>query len=414
MKCITLLLDGASDRSYKVLNHQTPLQYAVLPHLNRIAKDSQCGMMTILKEGDVLGTDLAHFILFGGALKDYPGRAIIDAIGEDLKIEENILYLRCSIGTVLYEKGYYLKHRFTPDLSEREISALKKVLDMSLDGYEFTYMHSYDSHGFVLVKGDLDSRISDSDPFTKESYVMAVEAFETDDEKAIKTAEVINKYLKRTYELLSTHEINVHRRANLLPEGNMILTKWAGMKREIQSFADMNGLSSVLIGNSKLLKGISQILNMDYYHYEKFEDAVAYALTCSYDYVHLHTKEPDTASHKKNPLLKVKALEAIDQALEPLMNFEGLLIVTSDHSTPCSGEMIHSGESVAFMARGEYIRKDDVEIFDEIACAKGSLHLKGQSFMSYIINGMDQGVMYHLRQGSHKRKYQIKKINKLK
>lgn len=413
MKCITLLLDGASDRSYESLDFKTPLQYANLSHLDSIARDSQCGIMTVLEEGRVLGTDLAHFLLFSNSISDYPGRAIIDALGEDLLIDDQTLYLRASLASVVYNEGYELLHRFTPDLLDEEIKTLIADLKTTIDGYDFSFHHSYDSHGFVLVRGPVDDRVSDSDPFMRGSYVMAVEAYETTDSQAKRTADAINQYIKYTYDILSKHVINEKRLRENQSLSNIILTKWAGMNRVLPSFEEKNGMKGVIIGQSNLLKGMAKLLKMDYYHYDDFNEAVNYALSCPYDYVHLHTKTPDTASHKKDPHLKVKALETIDEMIQPLMDFNGLLIVTSDHSTPSSGLMIHSGESVAFMAKGEYIRRDDVLSFDEISCSKGSLYLMGKDFMPYIIGAVDQGVMYHLRQGNHRKNHQIKNVNKL-
>ncbi len=139
------------------------------------------------------------------------------------------------------------------------------------------------------------------------------------------------------------------------------------------------------------------------------------ALESKYDYVHLHTKDPDVASHKKDPLKKVKALEAIDRLIGPLVEFEGLLIVTADHSTPCAGgKMIHSGETVPFMAMGQHVRRDRVKHFNEIDCGLGSISLTAKDFMKYIQNATDRGGnLYHLRAGRKRRNYIPRTVNKL-
>lgn len=406
MKCITLLLDGASDRSYKELGNQTPLQYAQLPNLDKIALNAQSGLMTPLSEGVILGTDLAHFLMFGYKPHEYPNRSIIDAVGEDLVIAGNELYLRCSIATVIKEEGYKILERFTPELSDEEIIELASSLNKEINGYSFKFIHSYDSHGFIVIKGPyISSDISDSDPFRKDKHVMEVLPFEKDFIDLEMLSSTINEYLKYTYDVLSVHNVNKKRADQGYSPGNMILTKWAGVYHHVESFKKRNGLRGVLIGQSKLLKGLASYIGMDYYHYDDFSDAVQYALKCDYDYVHLHTKDPDTASHKKDPYLKVKALEAIDYKIRPLLSFEGLLIVTSDHSTPCSGVTIHSGESIAFMARGEFVRVDKVSHFDEISCSQGSIFINASDYMNYIINATDRGCLFHLRQGKKKRHF---------
>lgn len=394
MKCISLLLDGASDRSYSLLENKTPLQAAKLENLDRIASQSQCGLMTPLGIGLSLGTDQAHMLLFGYELKEYPSRTILDLIGENVKIDPEALYLRCSLATVISDEGYSIINRFTPDFSDLDIAKIIPDLKAMMMGYSFEFIHSYDSHGFIKITGHVSKNVSDSDPFRKD-YVMLVES-----ENQI-LADAINAYIKWTYDLLNSHKINRDRQY----PGNMILTKWAGMYEQVEAFNIRNGMNGIIIGQSKLLSGIAKYLNMSYYHYESFEEGLAYALSCDYDYVHLHTKSPDEASHKKDPHLKVKALEAIDKLIKPLLDFEGLLIVTSDHSTPCSGNMIHSGETVAFMAKGEFIRQDDVMRFDEIDCSKGSVFLSASDYMNYIINASDRGALFHLRQGKQRRNH---------
>ncbi|MCH4890429.1 2,3-bisphosphoglycerate-independent phosphoglycerate mutase [Acidaminobacter sp. JC074] len=402
MKCINLLLDGASDRSYKELEGQTPLQYANLPNLDKIASKGQCGLMTPLSEGIALGTDLAHFLMFNYKVSEYPSRSIIDAVGEELTIDKEALYLRCSIATVEYDEGYKLLHRFTPQLSDEEIEDLSPVLKTSIDGYDFDFVHSYDSHGFIVVRGsDLTDHVSDSDPFRPGKYAMAVEPFEDDSDASKKLSDAINTYLKYSYDVLSKHRVNISRHV----PGNMILTKWAGIYKRVEPFKKRNGMTALLIGNSKLLRGLASYIGMDYFHYESFEEGLEYALECDYDYVHLHTKDPDTASHKKSPELKVQVLEDLDGKIQKLVDFEGLLVVTSDHSTPCAGSNIHSGESVAFMASGDYIRIDHVRSFDEVSCSQGSIRLKNSDLMNYVINATDRGCLYHLKQGSSKKNY---------
>jgi 2,3-bisphosphoglycerate-independent phosphoglycerate mutase len=285
---------------------------------------------------------------------------------------------------------------------------------MDIDGYKFEVIHSYDSHCFITIKGiGLSDQISDSDPFYVQQYVMAVEAFETNLAAAHFTADLLNKYLKKAYDILTHHEINEKRRVKGLELANMLLSKWAGMLKPVEPFYKRNGMKGLLLGQSRLLEGISMYLNLEYNAYNTFEEGVQMAIESTAEYVHLHTKAPDSASHEKDPMSKVAVFESIDKQLEPLVNFRGLLVVTADHSTPCSGQAIHSGESVPFMARGEYIRRDDVFEYNEVACSRGSVMLTAKDFMHYIHNATDQGGLYHLRAGNKWRNYRVRTVNKL-
>lgn len=414
MKAITLLLDGLGDRSYDLLGGLTPLQYANTPNLDRLSKESQCGLMTPYKLGLSLGTDLAHFLLFGYDIGTYPGRAIVDAIGENHQLAGDQLVLRASFGAVIEDEGYFIKSRFTHELSDEEAVSLCNLLSFDLEGYTFKVHHSYDSHCLIIVSGQgLSSQISDTDPFYIDQYVMAVEAFETQCDRAIFTADLLNRYLRKAHGLLSRHPINKNRATKGKEVANILLSKWAGMYKPIEPFYKTNGMTGLLLGKSSLLKGLSSLIRLPYETYDSLEDGIRKALEAKADYVHLHTKDPDTAAHQKDPLKKVQAIETIDKVLAPLLGFEGLLIVTADHATPCGGQMIHSGETVPFMARGQYIRRDFVDKYDEVSCSRGSVFLTAGDFMPYIQNATDRGSLYHLRAGKKWRNYSLQHVNKL-
>jgi 2,3-bisphosphoglycerate-independent phosphoglycerate mutase len=122
------------------------------------------------------------------------------------------------------------------------------------------------------------------------------------------------------------------------------------------------------------------------------------ALACrdEWDFVHVHTKAPDTAAHTKDPQAKGEVIAALDRGLgrviERLLGDpELLLAVTSDHSTPSGSVLIHSGEPVPLVLCGEGLRRDRVEAFDEVSCAAGCLGLvRGREFMDLVLNHLDR------------------------
>ncbi len=61
--------------------------------------------------------------------------------------------------------------------------------------------------------------------------------------------------------------------------------------------------------------------------------------------------------------------------------------MTSDHSTPSIGSLIHSGEPVPILAVGPGLGSDDVNTFDEQASRKGSIGpICGKDLMPLILN----------------------------
>ena len=58
-----------------------------------------------------------------------------------------------------------------------------------------------------------------------------------------------------------------------------------------------------------------------------------------------------------------------------------LIALCVDYPTPCEkGE--HSGEPVPIVISGPGIRRDKVELYDEISCVEGAInHIKGREFV---------------------------------
>jgi 2,3-bisphosphoglycerate-independent phosphoglycerate mutase len=116
----------------------------------------------------------------------------------------------------------------------------------------------------------------------------------------------------------------------------------------------------------------------------------------NYDFIHVHTKAPDAASHKKDPEIKKKTIESLDSGFGEILNSltnrkDLLLVITADHSSPCTYPLIHSGEPVPITMIGEGVRVDNVKNFDEINCAGGALgFVRGCDLMHVILNGLDR------------------------
>ena len=420
MKIVLLLLDGLGDRPHKVLEGKTPLEYANTPNLDRLCKHAETGIMIPWKQGLPLGTEVAHFILFGYDMKEFPGRGIINALSRDVEIEDNAVYLCTSWAWVEEEDGLAIKERFTKDLSTEEIMELQKVLPRYIDNYSFRWQQSVSIHGVLEIKGEnISSDISDSDPFYDNSYVMKVEAFESNSPAAIQTAEALNIFLKKAYEGLKSSKVNEERISNNKQPANFLLTKWAGRKPNLLTFEEKHGLKACIVGSGLLMYGIAKLLGMDFIRYDSFEEGVQLALNNDYEFVHLHTKETDEAAHTKDPRNKVKVLEEIDRQIGPLvdkaLNEEIFLVVTGDHTTPsCRSRVIHSGEPVPIMFIGKNTRVDDVTSFGERNCAKGSIRMFGSDLMQMLLNFTDRAQFYNYRQGPRELNHIPKKINKFR
>ena len=418
MKTILVLFDGLGDRVYPELGNKTPLEAAHTPHLDTLCKKAETGIMTPYRQGVPLGTETAHFLLYGYDLSDFPGRGAIEALGEGVSLQEDEVYLRCCFATVEENQGFYLVDRYTPELTPEEIKRLTENIPKEIEGVKIGWKHSFDMHGIITLKGEhISSAISDSDPHYAGEHVICVEPFETEDTRAIFTARVVNRFLVETYNALHEHPVNKGRvKQGKLP-ANFIITKWAGRKKALPPFHEKHGISSLVLGASDLLRGVAMFLGMNFEKCPDFGQGITKALKADCDFVQVHTKEPDEAAHTKNPVYKKEVMEKLDNELAPLLDIneeETLLVITADHSTPSCGTLVHSGEPVPIMFVGKGVRVDGVQTFGERSCTKGSIRMEGRDLMPMVLNFTDRALLYGLRTGSRRTSYVPGKTNILK
>ncbi|MDK2988121.1 alkaline phosphatase family protein [Methanothermococcus thermolithotrophicus] len=430
MRAIVVLLDGLGDRPSSILNNKTPLEYANTPNLDKLSEKAMTGLMIPYKEGVPLGTEVAHFLLWGYNIEDFPGRGVIEALGEDVEMDHNSIYLRATFGFVKKdEDGLCVIDRRTKDITIDEIEKLVDSIPNFVDGYEFELKYSYDVHFILKIKeenGWISDKISDSDPFYRNRHVMKVFPIKElcnsriEFDKAKSTAEALNKYLLKCHQILENHDVNIKRKRREKQSANFLLTKWAGKypesqglndsnstsfhseNKEIPSFKEKWGMKGVVIANSSVFKGLAKLLKMDYIAADSFEEAIKIGIDLKdYDFIHIHTKDIDESSHKKDPMKVVKVIEEIDSYLSPILDLkEDLVVITADHSTPSVGTLIHSGESVPIAIVGSNVRTDDVKRFNERECSKGHLRIFSNDLMNIILNYTDRALLHGLRSGN--------------
>jgi 2,3-bisphosphoglycerate-independent phosphoglycerate mutase len=225
------------------------------------------------------------------------------------------------------------------------------------------------------------------------------------DTAAVRTAKALKSYLIRSHEILDAHPLNRTRCEANLPPINGLVTQRAGRLKKISPFSERFGLKGLSIASGVVFAGLSTCLGLDFMKVSDSDDpecdlaerlTMAEAALASHDFIHIHTKAPDEAAHTKNPPAKKQVIEALDRALsrkiDGFLNHPDILaVVTSDHSTPSSGPLVHSGETVPLVMCGEGIRRDAVVRFDEVSAAAGALGLvRNTELMSLILNHLDR------------------------
>ncbi len=402
MRCFFILLDGLGDRGFDIFHGKTPLWAATTPNLDYIAKIGGTGIYHPYKIGVSLPSEIAHFLMLGYGLDEFPGRGILEALGNNIHVKKDDVVLMARLLGIREYNGRLLVIDEKPKVSDNFVKELIKTIEfVKIDGISFKLYPIKESFCIVVLSNNASGYITDSNPIFKDYPIFKVKPLKGygDDINTIKTANALNKYILFVYKTLNKHNYKI-KNNNIA-----IATQRPGKLKDIQDFKDRWGLRAVSISSSKLYKGLCDIIGMDSIIIDPIQDVgkdllkkleLAYELK-DYEFIHIHTKAPDEAAHKKDPILKKNIIESLDRAFDfvihdILSKKQDLVVITADHSTPSCGQMIHSGEVVPIVFAGCGVRVDDVDRFDEISCAKGAIGLiKGHELMSMILNLMDRG-----------------------
>ncbi|MGL1861786.1 MAG: alkaline phosphatase family protein [Pseudodesulfovibrio sp.] len=407
--CVLILLDGLGDRAHAMLDHQTPLQAANTPFLDTLASLGSTGLYHAGKLGQPLPSENAHFAMFGSPKSEFPGRGALEALGADVKLGKNDVALLAHFTSVLatFENQLVLKYDRICGTPEEVDSLYEAVQNYEQDGITIELHKTGGMFGVLTMRGDVSPNITDSNPMVDGRFISEIKPLHSHrtDPAALRTAKVLTDYIRWSYKQLSEVAQNKLRVKQTLPPINGLVTQRAGQLRNRVSMRDRYGLRGATVASGFMYKGLAEYLGMDCHRVKDTRDPsvdiaarIGFAAESleAYDLIHIHHKAPDRAAHTKSPKSKVKAIEALDKgiaaSLGPLLDNEDVLIVvTADHSTPSSGDLIHSGEPVPIMFVGDGVRRDAVTQFDEINVAGGALGMmRGDEMIHMILNYTDR------------------------
>lgn len=398
-KVVLLICDGLGDRPVEELGGLTPLEAAQTPNLDRLARESECGMMYSLGRGFSPGSDTSHLAIMGyDPDKYYSGRGPIEVAGLGVKLREGDVALRGNFANVKSRGGKLeIVDRRTGRI--RVVEPLTKSLDgMEVGGVTFIVKSGTAHRAGIVMRGEgLSSAITDGDPHGHDKHPQRVVPKDNTAE-AQSTAEVLNEFLGEAHKILKGHPFNSKREQDNELPANYLLVRGAGRYRQVPSFKERYDLSACCIAGGGLYKGIGAFLGMtvldvpgatglDDTDIEAKFDTVLRSLD-SYDFAFVHVKGADSLGEDGKSEEKRNFIARIDSAARLFEELpkNALLVVTADHSTPCKLEH-HSGDPVPIMFHGPGVRVDKVSAFDERACTQGGLgFLAGRDVMPQVLN----------------------------
>lgn len=408
-KCILLLLDGLGDRSFAELNNQTPLQAAKTPNLDKLSKLGSNGLFHASSLGEPLPSEFAHLIMFGYKPNDYPGRGPLEALGYDLEIKQNEVAMLARFIEVSNDKQHYTVINRWPELPEEILSDFRDKIS-NYNSTNLIYQRSEKTFGVMKLTKQYSAEITDTDPIIEGLPLYKCQSISN----AINpvTAQITADYINR-FTAWCLQNMTYQNRTFT------IAIQRSGKLSKLKSFYETNGLQGASISSGKIYKGIAKYSQMNYIPVKDSDDIAADYIERiqlalenlqTNDFIHVHTKMPDKAGHKKDPIFKKHVIEQLDIAigdmLPKLINDEILLVVSADHSTPSCGEMLHSGEPVPVIFVGSEVRIDLVKKFSEIHAANGCMGLmRGGELFAMILNYLDRARLYGFQENPENKQY---------
>ncbi len=395
-KILIVVCDGLGDRPVPGLGNRTPLQSAVRPSLNLLARKGACGILDIISPGVRPGSDTAHLALFGhDPFKVYTGRGPFEAMGVGMEVRPGDVAFRCNFSTV--DGNLTIVDRRAGRIREGTAELARSLDNWEFEGVKVYFKEGTEHRGVLLLRAPgLSPLVSDSDPH--EEGVQPHECEPRSPEGAL-TARVVNAFVRRSYEILKDHPVNRARAKAGEHPANIVLPRGAGIMPHIPTFQERFGMKCAAIAGVALVKGICGVSGMQIIEVKgatggldtdmgaKLEAALR-ALETN-DLVFVNIKAADLCGHDGDPEGKAKIVQRIDKAMSLVRKGlpEGaFLALTADHSTPCCVKD-HTGDPVPLVIYGKGVRADRVRTFDEIACSEGGLgRLRGVDLLPMLLD----------------------------
>ena len=402
---IYVLLDGVGDLPHPDLKGKTPLQAAITPNLDKLAKNGSMGEVISVGKGIAPESDIAVFNMLGYKFRhaDYVGRGVIEAIGIGIDFKDGDLALRGNFAT-LNEQEIIIDRRAGRKIEKSDADTVAKEIEEKIQfSYPNTSVVVSPTIGHrvtvrIRMEGKrLSANITNTDPayarvegmgiakavgdFLKIDKCLSLD--ETTDSKL--TADLVNEFTEQSLIILKNSEINKNRNKQNKKLLNSILLRDAGNKYpNVTPINDLYSMNFSCIVDMPVELGISKVLEMKAFEaggltdYEEKAKVAAKSMETQ-NAIYVHLKGPDEFGHDGDAIGKTKNIEEIDKRffgtlLENIDTSKVTVVISADHSTPCINKG-HSDDPVPILVSGDSIRNDSTERVTEDEAKKGSIGL---------------------------------------
>ncbi len=400
MKYVVLLCDGMADYAVPALDGKTPMMCADKPNMDFLAKRSEVGLVKTVADELKPGSDVANMSVMGfDPRKYYTGRSPLEAVSIGVKLRDDDVTLRCNLVTLSEEEKFEdrtMVDYSAGDISSEEAAELIKAVQEAFGNEKYTYYSgvSY-RHCLVVSKGTTD--LGDMTP-PHDISDRVIGPYISKSENAKELIEM----MKKSYDVLKNHPVNLKRIAEGKRPGNSIWLWGEGNKPILPSYKELYGIEGSVISAVDLLKGIGISAGMSTPDVEgatgyidtNFEGKAECALKeleSGKDFVYIHVEAPDECGHRNEPENKVKAIELIDRRIlarliEELEKYgDYKLMILPDHPTPIVTKT-HARDPVPYLIYHHSKHVKGVDTFTEDTAKATGIYIEdGPSIMGKFI-----------------------------
>ena len=299
---IMLIIDGAEASDYEYCKN-----------INRIKNEGSFGRVDNTPEGRETGSLSCIMNILGVPKENIPsGRAYLEAVSENISIDENDLIFRCNNVEIKDNK-------LVSSCGEFKGNEIKGFINSE---YRLVHMGSYKN--LFIVKNS-------------KKFIDSIKTYPPHENIGADVNEILPKCDNKFIEDILRNLIT-----------NYKLFPWGQSKKEyIPSFEEIHNKKGAVVCKTEIVKGIAKAMKMhcpdikgstadvDTKLKEKAEAALE--LSKKYDFVLLHINGSDESAHRRNLKEKLDFIKKIDsevvEYIAKSIDKDTSFIITSDHGT---------------------------------------------------------------------------------
>ena len=363
MKYVIFLADGMADTPNAALHNKTPLETAVHPNLDRLAREGYFGLAKTVPDGMPAGSDTANLSVFGyDPTVCYSGRSPLEAVSMGITLADTDVTYRCNLVTL--SDAANIEDAVMMDYSAGEIDSdsARELIEWAQQELAHLGVRLYPgvSYRNCLLVPNVDRGGEQTPPHDLSLKPVRGKL------PAGANSELLRRISEWSYRELKNHPINRWRAKYNKPVANCMWFWGEGTKPDMQTYRDKFGIErGAVISAVDLIQGIGKCAGLDVIKVEgatgnyttdfaaKGKAAID-AFKNGAEFVYIHVEAPDECGHHGQVKEKVWSIEQIDEkVIAPVLEYLDsagepyAALAMPDHPTPLDIRT-HSPEPVPF------------------------------------------------------------------